>query len=102
MRPGSSLSKLKQQHQNLNMNIVKKKQQQEIPTKEEFLEDGQLVTKLKEKVIAVKDIGYVDEHGLKLLVEASQEDALAAPDPGQVTLGRRRFRPTPTFVSRPH
>jgi len=45
-----------------------------IPTKEEFLEEGQLVTKLKEKVIAVKDIGYVDEHGLKLLVEASQSD----------------------------
>jgi len=45
-----------------------------IPTKDEFLEDGLLVTKLKEKVIAVKDIGYVDEHGLKLLVEASQED----------------------------
>jgi len=45
-----------------------------IPTKEEFLEEGQLATKLKEKVIAVKDLGYVDEHGLKLLVEASQED----------------------------
>src|SRR3989344_5499277 len=45
-----------------------------IPTKEEFLELGDLVTKLKEKVIAVKDIGYVDEHGLKLLVEASEED----------------------------
>ena len=45
-----------------------------IPTKEEFLEEGHLVTKLKEKVIAVKDIGYVDEHGLKLLVEASQSD----------------------------
>jgi peptide chain release factor subunit 1 len=45
-----------------------------IPTKEEFIEDGQIVTKLKEKIIAVKDIGYVDEHGLKLLVEASQED----------------------------
>ncbi len=45
-----------------------------IPTKEEFLEEGQLVTKLKEKVIAVKDIGYVDEHGLELLVESSQED----------------------------
>ncbi len=45
-----------------------------IPTKEEFLELGDLVTKLKEKVIAVKDIGYTDEHGLKLLVEASQED----------------------------
>ncbi|MAE49481.1 peptide chain release factor 1 [Candidatus Pacearchaeota archaeon] len=45
-----------------------------IPTKEEFLEEGQLVTKLKEKVIALKDIGYVDEHGLELLVEESQED----------------------------
>ncbi|MEM4271877.1 MAG: peptide chain release factor aRF-1, partial [Candidatus Pacearchaeota archaeon] len=45
-----------------------------VPTKDEFLETGELATKLKEKVIAVKDIGYVDEHGLKLLVEASQED----------------------------
>ncbi len=45
-----------------------------IPTKEDFLDEGNLVTKLKEKVIAVKDIGYVDEHGLKLLVESSQED----------------------------
>ncbi len=45
-----------------------------IPTKEEFLEEGHLVTKLKEKVIAVKDIGYVDEHGLRLLVEESQSD----------------------------
>ncbi|HIH66005.1 MAG TPA: peptide chain release factor 1, partial [Nanoarchaeota archaeon] len=49
-----------------------------IPTKEEFLEYGELVTKLKEKVIAVKDIGYTDEHGLKLLVEKTHsilEDA---------------------------
>lgn len=45
-----------------------------IPTKEEFLEQGEMVTKLKEKVIAIKDIGYTDEHGLKLLVEASNED----------------------------
>ena len=45
-----------------------------IPTKEEFLEEGQLVTKLKEKVIAVKDIGYVDEHGIDLLVESSHEE----------------------------
>jgi len=47
-----------------------------IPTKEEFLEEGQLVTTLKNKVIAVRDIGYADEHGLQLLVEASR-DALA-------------------------
>ena len=45
-----------------------------IPTKEEFIEEGQLVTKLKEKIIAVKDIGYADEHGLELLVEAAQEE----------------------------
>lgn len=45
-----------------------------IPTKEEFLAEGELVTKLKEKVIAVKDLGYTDEHGLELLVESSQED----------------------------
>jgi peptide chain release factor subunit 1 len=45
-----------------------------IPTKEDFLKEGQLVTALKEKVIAVKDIGYADEHGLELLVEASQEN----------------------------
>jgi len=45
-----------------------------IPTKEEFLEEGQLVTALKNKVIAVKDIGYADEHGLELLVEESQQD----------------------------
>jgi len=45
-----------------------------IPTKEDFLDEGQLVTKLKEKIIAIKDLGYVDEHGLELLVEASQEN----------------------------
>ena len=45
-----------------------------IPTKEDFLEEGQLVTALKNKVMAVKDIGYADEHGLELLVEAAQEE----------------------------
>lgn len=45
-----------------------------IPTKEEYLRDGELVTKLKNMVIAIKDIGYTDEHGLELLVEAAQED----------------------------
>ncbi len=43
------------------------------PTKEEFLKEGQLVTALKNKIIAVKDIGYADEHGLELLVEASKD-----------------------------
>ncbi len=45
-----------------------------IPTKEEFLEQGELVTSLKNKVIAIKDLGYTDEHGLELLVEESEKD----------------------------
>jgi len=44
-----------------------------IPTKEEFIEEGQLVTALRSKIIGVKDIGYADEHGLQLLVEASKD-----------------------------
>jgi len=47
-----------------------------IPTKDEFLAQGQLVTALKEKVIAVKDIGGTGMHGLHELVETS-EDVLA-------------------------
>ena len=45
-----------------------------MPTKEDFLDEGELVTKLKEKVIAVKDLGYTGDQGLKELVELSQED----------------------------
>jgi len=44
-----------------------------VPTKEEFLEQGQLVTKLKDMVIGVKDIGNTDESGLEDLVIASQD-----------------------------
>jgi peptide chain release factor subunit 1 len=47
-----------------------------IPTKEEFLETGNLTTQLKDKVIAVKDIGDTEMHGLKMLVQAC-EDVLA-------------------------
>ena len=36
-RPGSSLSRLKQQHQNLGLHTVKRQQEKEIPTKEEFV-----------------------------------------------------------------
>ena len=43
------------------------------PTKEEFLREGQLVTALRDKILAVKDIGYADEHGIELLVEASKD-----------------------------
>jgi len=44
-----------------------------IPTKDEFLSQGQLVTKLKEKVIAVKDIGGTEMHGLQELVERCED-----------------------------
>src|SRR3989338_8632227 len=48
-----------------------------IPTKDEFLEGDYLVTKLKDKVIGVRDIGDADESGLKELVKKS-EDILAS------------------------
>lgn len=44
-----------------------------IPTKDEFIDGEYLPTKLRDKIIARRDIGYADEHGLKLLVEASQD-----------------------------
>lgn len=43
------------------------------PTKEDFLKEGQLTTALVDKILAIKDIGYADEHGLELLVESSQD-----------------------------
>lgn len=45
-----------------------------IPSKEEFLADGQLNSVLKDKIIAIKDLGYADEHGLETLVKLSQEE----------------------------
>jgi len=42
-----------------------------VPTKEDFLKEGELVTALKEKIIGMKDLGYADEHGLEILVEES-------------------------------
>ncbi len=44
-----------------------------MPTKDEFLKEGLLVTELKNKIIGMKDIGYADEHGIELLVEGSQD-----------------------------
>jgi peptide chain release factor subunit 1 len=44
-----------------------------IPTKDEFLEGGYLVTKLQEKVIGRVDVGDTDEAGLKELVTKSRE-----------------------------
>lgn len=43
------------------------------PSKEDFLKEGQLVTALREKIMGMKDIGYADEFGLELLVEASRD-----------------------------
>jgi peptide subunit release factor 1 (eRF1) len=48
------------------------------PTKEEFLRESQLPTELRKKIIAVKDIGYTNEEGLKYLVETSYEDIASA------------------------
>jgi peptide chain release factor subunit 1 len=45
-----------------------------IPSKEDFMKEGELVKKLKDLVISMKDIGYTDEHGLEILVEESKED----------------------------
>lgn len=47
-----------------------------IPTKEEFLEKGQLTTQLKDKVLAVKNLGGTGMPGLIELVNLS-EDVLA-------------------------
>ncbi len=44
-----------------------------VPTKEDFMKEGQLVTKLKNKVLGLKDIGQTDESGLTDLVEASKD-----------------------------
>ena len=44
-----------------------------VPTKEEFLETGQLVTALKEKVIGMIDIGNTDASGLKEMVDKAQD-----------------------------
>lgn len=44
-----------------------------MPTKDEFIKEGNLTTSLVNKIIGMKDIGYADEHGIELLVEASQD-----------------------------
>lgn len=43
------------------------------PTKNEFLQEAKLPQNIHEKIIGIKDIGYADEHGLKLLIEESQD-----------------------------
>ncbi len=44
-----------------------------IPTKDEFMDENYLMTKLREKVIGVLDIGDADESGLKELVNKARE-----------------------------
>lgn len=41
------------------------------PSKEEFIKEGNLDTRLQDLILGVKDIGYADEHGIELLVESS-------------------------------
>jgi peptide chain release factor subunit 1 len=43
------------------------------PTKENFVKEGQIVTALKNKIIALKDLGETDEFGLKMLVDSSAD-----------------------------
>ncbi|MEM2707510.1 MAG: peptide chain release factor aRF-1 [Candidatus Pacearchaeota archaeon] len=43
------------------------------PTKNEFLKEAKLPQNIMEKIIGIKDIGYADEHGLKYLIEESQD-----------------------------
>lgn len=49
------------------------------PTKYDFIEGGNIVTELKNKIIAVKDLSYTGEFGLEELLEKSQ-DVLAKED----------------------
>lgn len=42
-----------------------------MPTKEEFMKEGDLVTALKDKVIGLRDLGNTDESGLDELVDLS-------------------------------
>jgi len=44
-----------------------------MPTKDDWLKDGGLVTALRNKVLGMVDLGYSDAHGIDLLVEGSQE-----------------------------
>ncbi|UCD21252.1 MAG: peptide chain release factor 1 [archaeon] len=44
------------------------------PTKEEFLVEGNIITELKNKLIATKDVGYTNEEGLQELVQVSGEN----------------------------
>jgi len=44
-----------------------------VPTKEDFMKEGRLVTKLKDLVLGLKDIGNTDESGLTDLIEASHD-----------------------------
>ena len=46
------------------------------PTKHDFIDTGNLATELKNKIIAVKDLGYTGEFGLQELVDKS-DDVLA-------------------------
>lgn len=45
-----------------------------MPSKEEFVESGNINTVLKNKIIAMKDLGNTDESGLEELVRLSQEE----------------------------
>lgn len=43
-------------------------------TKQEFIDEGGLHHELKKKIIAVKDISYTDESGIRELIQVSKDD----------------------------
>ncbi len=49
------------------------------PTKYDFIDGGYITTEVKNKIIAIKDLGYTGEFGLQELVDKSQ-DVLAQED----------------------
>jgi len=49
------------------------------PSKNDFVDGGYITTELKNKIIAIKDLGYTGEFGLEELVDKSQ-DVLAKED----------------------
>lgn len=72
------------------------------PTKYDFIDTGFITTEVKNKIIAVKDLGYTGEFGLQELVDKSQ-DVLAKEEIMEEKLIMRKFFETlakkPNMVS---
>jgi len=69
------------------------------PTKEEFVEGPYISTPIKEKIIAIKNLGYTGEYGLRELVDKS-EDVLAKEELIEEKKAMRRF--LTVLATKPH